>query len=100
MAQMYSGNIEPFRPNEPPTFVATKRILSAGMFIISAANAREPDTPCVGAQSVKAPFSLSKSARQARGSIALTTMRLSVMRILVTCAAAAKAAATFSDSPK
>ena len=35
-------------PNEPPTLVAMKRIFSGGTFIISAALAREPMTPCVG----------------------------------------------------
>ena len=49
MAQMYSGNIEPFMPKEPPTFVAKKRILSPATFIISAAEAFEALTPCVGA---------------------------------------------------
>ena len=87
-------------PKEPPTLMPMKRTFSAGMFIISAAAAREPLTPCVGAHSVNLPWFLSKSARQARGSIALMTMRLSVMRIFVTCAALANASAVFAASPK
>ena len=58
-AQTYSGNTEPFMPNEPPTFVAMKRTSSGATFIISATFAREPVTPCVGAQSVKRPLAAS-----------------------------------------
>ncbi len=100
ITQTYSGKIAPFMPNEPPTFVAMKRIFSGGTFIISAALAREPMTPCVGAHSVKRPSFASNSATAARGSMALMTMRVSTMCSFVTWAAALNAASTFSLSPK
>ena len=87
-------------PNEPPTWPVTTRTLSAGAPRISISPAFMPTTPWLDEFNVHLPVAGSNSPMATRGSMALTTMRWFDVSSRVTCLALAKAAATFSASPK
>ena len=85
-------------PNEPPTFGVTTRTLSCFTPRMSASWLRCAKTPWPWQVSVNRPPSYLHSAE--RGSIAATTTLVFLNASLVTWAALAKAAATFSGSPQ
>ncbi len=85
-------------PNEPPTLPVSTRTWSRSAFSGTRSRSRMPKAPWQPSRSTKRPSSIFASAE--RGSIAATTMRLLRGLSFVTCAALAKASATFSGSPK
>jgi len=86
-------------PKDPPTDPVSTRTFSTGTPSTSLSRLRMPNTPWQPSRSTNRPDVASNSASAERGSIAETTMRLLRIDNFVTCAAAAKAALTFSVSP-
>ncbi len=90
-----------FEPKPPPTSGAITRSLCSGAMPMKAEiTSRATCGFCEVFQSVKWSLPASYSASAARGSIAFGTRRLLMMSSLVTCLAAAKAAAVALASPR